>query len=865
MSKHALLIGSPFDGLTGVANDLATMTPLLEKRGFAISQCSGVQATRDGILAAWRRLIATVIDSGAVVVYYSGHGGIAVSAEAEASDPLDPDVKRPWRYQFIVPMDFAETTETDFRGITSPELSRLLRDLTAKTPNVTFILDCCHAARMSRDLDLMPKALPRVHYLGVAGHLDRLRRQSRLQGPTFVEGNPDAVRIVAAGTTESAYEYTNPQGCRIGVLTEALGVVLDAAGDQPVSWRNVMLRVRERVLAVVHQQHPEVEGPATRILFGIDTVDVSGALGIGANGGKPVLRGGRVAGVEKDDVYAVMPFGSETVDPALQIAEATVLHVRGATALVSLSPENAQVPEGALAFPIRKALPRWAVRLEGDGPLLTELQSRLAVSRFIREVDTEEADPVLATARLSGGQVELLDRTGLSLVRPRRPDPQAISDTAANLDILARAQHLLALQGGAGPYALDVPVTIALGRVEAGHMTPLVPSGETLLVGEKVCLTVRNEGRHTVYASVFDIGVTGKVTLLSASSPSGQELPPGGSYLLGEDDYDGTLVGIGLTWPGTAPADAPRRETLVVVLTSAPLDLRNLETGAMQGTARSADDQSGDGSELARILNQISFGGMRDAGPLPAAADIRYGVRHIDFMLDPSSLTVPDLPANADWASTDFGYVFDERPDRSLTRAVPRGIEHIPAAVAVRLVELIVHRNKAIFGSADLRLDCMVVTGVTKWEAPYRVSTARFPSIRDNDRLPMDNLLVFHGPAKDFLDFAVWISRDDSGTPALTELMQQAFNSTEFKTAAATLVGLAALGPQGAAAIAGISASATLVSIGARLIRAGVGKSIGLYRTSLLASEGFATGRHPANGLLRSQDFSFAYEIACVG
>ena len=124
--------------------------------------------------------------------------------------------------------------------------------------------------------------------------------------------------------------------------------------------------------------------------------------------------------------------------------------------------------------------------------------------------------------------------------------------------------------------------------------------------------------------------------------------------------------------------------------------------------------------------------------------------------------------------------------------------------------------------------------------------------------------LPSNGPVKDFLDFAVWISRDDPGTPALTELMQQAFNSTEFKTAAATLVGLAALGPQSAAAIAGIGASATLMSVGARLIRAAVGKSIGLYRTSLLGSEGFAIGRHPANGLLRSQDFSFAYEIVWV-
>jgi hypothetical protein len=115
---------------------------------------------------------------------------------------------------------------------------------------------------MSRDLDLTPRALPRTHYLGVTGHLDRLRREGLLAGPSFVEGNPHAVRVVAAATTESAYEYTNREGRRIGILTESLNLAIEGAGNVPISWRSILHRVRERVLGLIPQQHPDVEGPA---------------------------------------------------------------------------------------------------------------------------------------------------------------------------------------------------------------------------------------------------------------------------------------------------------------------------------------------------------------------------------------------------------------------------------------------------------------------------------------------------------------------------------------------------------------------------------------------------------------------------
>ena len=62
-----------------------------------------------------------------------------------------------------------------------------------------------------------------------------------------------------------------------------------------------------------------------------------------------------------------------------------------------------------------------------------------------------------------------------------------------------------------------------------------------------------------------------------------------------------------------------------------------------------------------------------------------------------------------------------------------------------------------------------------------------------------------------------------------------------------------------------MAAVATLVRTGARVLDHILGKSIGVYRTSLLPHENFGAGkptaRHPAEGLIQAQDMSFAYEV----
>src|SRR4051812_35271562 len=166
MARRALVLGSQIEGLRGVHNDVQRMAAMLDARGFAVDLRVGADATRAGMLAGYDQLIVASDVDDAAVVYYCGHGYHAVV----------PDEGRSW--QCIVPTDLRDGSTTDWRGITAWELSIKQAQLTARTRNVTVILDCCHSAQLSRSdgvVGAMPRALPHPVHTGFAHHLAALR------------------------------------------------------------------------------------------------------------------------------------------------------------------------------------------------------------------------------------------------------------------------------------------------------------------------------------------------------------------------------------------------------------------------------------------------------------------------------------------------------------------------------------------------------------------------------------------------------------------------------------------------------------------------------------------------------------------
>ena len=191
--------------------------------------------------------------------------------------------------------------------------------------------------------------------------------------------------------------------------------------------------------------------------------------------------------------------------------------------------------------------------------------------------------------------------------------------------------------------------------------------------------------------------------------------------------------------------------------------------------------------------------------------------------------------------------------------------------MAVRLKELTVHSNRS-FLAAAVRVDALVVTAPAEGsDKPFQAATQRFDRVKDGDRLPFDDMLVYEGPVGRFLDLAVWVAKADSRDRDLTDLLADEVTSDDVQKGLVTLAGLAVAAPQAAVVAGSAAAVAALVRAGGRVLDALQGKSIGVYRTSLLPHERFGAGeaegtagRHPGDGVLRAQDMSFAFEVIAV-
>jgi hypothetical protein len=264
---------------------------------------------------------------------------------------------------------------------------------------------------------------------------------------------------------------------------------------------------------------------------------------------------------------------------------------------------------------------------------------------------------------------------------------------------LARAEALEGLKSGEGQNKLAANHAIEWGRVIEGKPAALPSNGAVVCVGDSIYIRVLNEGPGNIYVSIFDVGLGSKITLLTTSGPSGIELLPGQDYVLGHKEHEG-LVGLKLAWAAGIPQDTPRPESLIVILTDAPQDLRTLETKGM-GARRDLGESR---SQLQQLISQVAWGGKRDLPTEAEGHDVAYEVCHLDFLVDP--LGAP--------AGPEASFLIDERPDPSMLHWSPRTLTEAPTKVAVRLTDLIVHRNRALF-STEIRVDAVMET-VCPWK-----------------------------------------------------------------------------------------------------------------------------------------------------
>ena len=626
------------------------------------------------------------------------------------------------------------------------------------------------------------------------------------------------------------------------MLTHALTTALNqaAADDLDVTWSTIINRVRQRVLTLMPVQRPEAEGPAQRLLFDIAEADPLATLPVEVSGEQVRLDGAALLGVRPGDEFVIMPGDSPGPDNDRKVADVrvNVVDVDAAWGTLRLRSPELTVPMGARAHCVRTAAPAMPVRVATADPRLADVIRAVGAVALLRVAEPTEECPVAVEVDDAG---HLTVRDGIGpLHPPRSADATGIAQVMRDLKRLARASAFRCLTEEP-EHALSTPITVEFGRVENGQAQPLSTSGAVLYVDQRVYVRVRNGGPARVYVSLLDIGVAAQISLLNTSSPGGVGLDPDAEYVFGANELTGTLPGVALSWPGDLIRAEPRPESIVAIVTSEPMDVRVLEQQGIRRAGRRT------GSKLEWFVAQLSTGESRDVAP-ESRPTVRFAVRTIDFDLVP----VPAPPTEV------ARFQVDQRPAPGTLLWSPRGVA--PAAVALRLTDLVVHHNRA-FRTADIRLDTVVITCDRHRRPVYHAHTERFHNISDGQRLPLDNMLVYHGPAVDYVDLAVWISRDSKDSLALSDLLRDTLTDADMQAALGQVSGLLIAAPQAAAAVAAIGAGAVIVNAAYRLLRLTFGDSVGLYRTTLLAREQFGVGRPAEQSTVRAQDFSFRYVV----
>jgi hypothetical protein len=823
MARKALLIGAQTLGLGGVEHDIRSLTTALEPWSFDVLRREAESASRAGILDACEELIRTVVDGDSVLLYFSGLGGTFQPPTGAGASPSPP-------VRYIVPTDFDESGP--FRGITSIELSTILRRMSEQAGDVALILDCSFDARPPRASGMSVKALGQpVPPDLMTAHLDALRRR----GVISAEDAP-VIRVDACAPGQFAYEFDGPAGKRLGRFTDGLVHALREANGVPANWSTVIGRVRRHLATLMPGQRPVATGPLRRGLFERREVDPLAPLSATLRQHRVELPGGPLLGVQIGDEFAIGPDNGSGPHDAGRIGDVIIDSLDVTWAAGPLRRGSAYDP-ALKSAPVCRTRAAWSpmpVGLPADDPRTAALFDAIAVSRHLRPAEPGEIYAVHVDVN-PDGRLVVSDQIG-ALHAPRAAGGAGLRRVVRDLTRMAHAAALRGLTDD--PHStLDGPVGVEIGLLgDGGNRMPLPETGTVAFLGQRMYARVHNQGEHAVYAWVYDIGVAGRVRRLAGAPATGVPVGPGAEWVLG--DSAGHGAEIRFAWPtGEGPdIDHARPTTVLLVVSSAPQDLDVFGRG---------DAPPGVRSPLERRFDQIVSGTARHVG-CEAVPSVRYLVRAVDFDL------VPTPPPRVDQTS----FQVDERPDiptRLLSATRPAPVE-----VDVRVSGLVAHHNRS-FRCATLRLDAVVVTMDPEGRPLWRVHTERFADVKDGVQLPRAPALLYRGPAGDQLDLAVWVSCDDGGAPDLADLLA----STAPHVSDRKPGGRRPCGPvQTTYAAIDIGASVVTACDGA--LRGASGTVAGLYRTTLPALGGSDAHRPVRQNMVRARDFSFTYTIEMV-
>ncbi len=429
---YALFVGidaypAPVNPLRGCVNDVTRMRDLLAARlagsmdRFAPRLLANAQATRQGIIEAWRGHLGQAGPDDVALFYYSGHGS------QEKAPPEFWDFEPDHLNETLVCYDSRLDGGWD---LADKELAQIISEVAANGPHLAVILDCCHAGSGTRDAEDVTARQERAHpgVRPIASYIVTPQQVADLQGqhqgaaslamPWAAIASGRHILLAACRPEQRAKEtyFPGPGGLeRRGAFSYYLQDTLQQGGAG-LSYRDLFKRVNALVQQRVADQHPQLEASEPADLDqpflggAIPAAPAAFTLGVNKEVGW-VVDAGAVHGIPQPTEsgettqLALFPFdadfaGLRSLEQA--IGQASVVQVFPGQSLVApvrfdRAPLNAKTTYKAVV--ISTPLPPLSVAFEGDEAALSLVRDALAgldgpgrPSLLVRESDLAAAE-----------------------------------------------------------------------------------------------------------------------------------------------------------------------------------------------------------------------------------------------------------------------------------------------------------------------------------------------------------------------------------------------------------------------------------------------------------------------------------------
>jgi hypothetical protein len=402
-----------------------------------------------------------------VLIYYSGHGGQTQRHERQG-----------W---------FECLVGTDERPLYDEELAPLISAITARTDDVTIVLDCCHSGGATRDVyGEPPHGASRFaqHVADDGADPPVLTRD----GPAGVGANgllyrsdPDYLVVVACHADEKAQEDALDGTTNYGFLTSAIVRTIESVSPERregLRWADIWARLVEEVYRAAATtgrtiQHPWVIGHLERRIFGGPWAPQDpGFLVTELDDGTYRLDCGTLEGVSINAILGVYgrttdrfpPIGSPE-DVAARIGRLRVVTAeRSTSTAVAVDAPPRPLPTGVRTRLVEPGQSdRLRVRLDHVDP---DPAPVLAESQFLRVVEDEV--PEVWVDRVPGGW-SMSNEVNRDVATVLLPDggsaaivEEAQERVRAGLEGYARYNTVIRLANSCADAELDQSLRLAL-------------------------------------------------------------------------------------------------------------------------------------------------------------------------------------------------------------------------------------------------------------------------------------------------------------------------------------------------------------------------------------------------------------------